>query len=555
MQTIFRGIFVVEREIYTVGGTVQAGGGIYLSRRADEELLVLCRNSVFAYVLATRQVGKSSLMVQTSEQLNREGIRSVIIDLSALGTQLSAEEWYLGVLTTLEDQLLLDTDVIDWWESRANLGMTQRLTLFFEEVLLWEIEAPIVIFVDEIDTTLSLDFTDDFYAAIRYLYTSRYRQPAFSRLSFVLVGVATPSDLIRDPKRTPFNIGRRVDLTDFTVEEALPLAAGWGLSPEGAKQAIAAVLAWTGGHPFLTQRLCAALVERERIPRSEAEMEPAVEQTFLGAMSDRNSNLLFVRDILTKRSPDLSAVLTTYREVLRNKQPVLDEAQSLVKSHLKLSGVVLRREDGVLRVRNPIYRRAFDESWVTKHLPVNWKKRLQHIAVGLFITFFLLPVPFAFLALNRAQEVKKQTVIAQSNLARTQFLSNQGLNSLITAVRAGKQIKDDLQLWQTASRWDVVSALQQVVYNIRERNRFQGYSGAVNGVSFSPDGQTLASASDNGTVKLWNFNLDNLLVQGCNWLRGYLTYNPDVREEDRRVCDGIWVEDGERGRRGDGETR
>ncbi|MEM6353197.1 MAG: hypothetical protein AAF766_20780, partial [Cyanobacteria bacterium P01_D01_bin.14] len=68
--------------IYTTGGTVQAGGGIYLSRRADDELLQLCREGQFAYVLTSRQMGKSSLMVQTAERLEEEGITSIIIDLT-----------------------------------------------------------------------------------------------------------------------------------------------------------------------------------------------------------------------------------------------------------------------------------------------------------------------------------------------------------------------------------------------------------------------------------------------------------------------------------------
>ena len=153
--------------IYTVGGTVQAGGGIYIPRQADEELLALCRARTFAYILAPRQVGKSSLMVRTAEQLADEGIQSMIIDLTQLGVQVTAEEWYLGLLTIIADQLMLDTDVVVWWQSLKHLGITQRLTRFFEEILLVEIAIPLVIFVDEIDTTLSLDFTDDFFAAIR----------------------------------------------------------------------------------------------------------------------------------------------------------------------------------------------------------------------------------------------------------------------------------------------------------------------------------------------------------------------------------------------------
>src|SRR5207248_4877531 len=107
---------------------------------------------------------------------------------------------------------------------------------FFKDVVLREVDAPIVIFVDEIDTTLSLAFTDDFFAAIRSCYDARARSAAFGRLSFVLIGVATPGDLIHDPRRTPFNIGQRVEMTDFSLAEAAPLAEGLGLPPDQAQQ-------------------------------------------------------------------------------------------------------------------------------------------------------------------------------------------------------------------------------------------------------------------------------------------------------------------------------
>src|SRR5439155_5069220 len=54
------------------------------------------------------------------------------------------------------------------------------------------------------------------------------------RLTFCLLGVASPSDLIQDTRTTPFNIGRRIELTDFTAEEAAPLAAGVGREPPGS---------------------------------------------------------------------------------------------------------------------------------------------------------------------------------------------------------------------------------------------------------------------------------------------------------------------------------
>jgi WD40 repeat protein len=395
-----------KKSVYTVGGTVQAGGGLYIGRSADEELLKLCREGTFAYVLSSRQVGKSSLMVGTSEQLIEEGIRPVIIDLTQIGVQLTPEAWYFGLITTVADELELDTDIVSWWESHSNIGVTQRLTLFFEEILLKEISEKVIIFVDEIDTTLSLDFTDDFFAAIRYLYNARANVPQFERLSFVLIGVATPSDLMSDPHRTPFNIGQQVDLSDFTLEQALPLAAGLGPSEDEAREALGWVLKWTGGHPYLTQRLCRIIEVQSQSTWSEKDVDTAVASTFFGRASEQDSNLQFVRDMLTKWAPDRLQVLTAYRQIRLSGKPVPDEEQSAIKNHLKLSGIA-RREGGHLQVRNPIYEQVFDRAWLKAHWPTNWLSTVPtSVKVASVASFIMLIISasLAVYALNLAQE-------------------------------------------------------------------------------------------------------------------------------------------------------
>ena len=70
---------------FTTGGTVQAGGGVYLKRSSDEELLQACQEGVFTYVLTSRQMGKSSLMTHAAEQLRSLQIYPLIIDLQAIG--------------------------------------------------------------------------------------------------------------------------------------------------------------------------------------------------------------------------------------------------------------------------------------------------------------------------------------------------------------------------------------------------------------------------------------------------------------------------------------
>jgi len=82
---------------------------------------------------------------------------------------------------------------------------------------------------------------------------------------------------VRDPQRTPFNIGQRVEMTDFSFDEALPLAAGLGLPEIEARQALQWVLDWTNGHPYLTQRLCQAITERST-PPSDGRTPPLTSQ-------------------------------------------------------------------------------------------------------------------------------------------------------------------------------------------------------------------------------------------------------------------------------------
>ena len=299
---------------YTVGGPVQAGGGVYVPRKADGELLALCREGTFAYVLTARQMGKSSLMVRTARALTEDGIAVAIVDLQGSGKLVSVDQWYLNFLVSLEEALeeqdvWLETNVRRWWQENSDLGPSKRFSLFVEKVLLAEVSDRIVVFVDEIDTTLGLEFTDDFFVAIRYFYMSRATKPVFERLSFVLIGVATPGDLIQDKQRTPFNVGRRVEVTDFTSVEVQPLAAGLGLAALEADQVMEWVMGWTGGHPYLTQQLCRALAEKaaedERMQGASwtaVGVAAAVAGTFFGEMRERDNNLQFVQGMLTDPS-------------------------------------------------------------------------------------------------------------------------------------------------------------------------------------------------------------------------------------------------------------
>jgi len=482
-----------KHAIYTVGGTVQAGGGFYLSRRADDELLNLCRQGAFAYILTARQMGKSSLMVRTANRLAGEKIRSVVIDLTQIGAHVTPEQWYLGLLAIIEDQLALSTDAAAWWEATPHLGLTQRMTKFFEEVLLKDVAEPVVVFVDEIGATLGLDFTDDFYAAIRYLYNARAIKPEFKRLSFAIFGVAAPGELIRDPQRMPFDFRQSVELGDFTYEEAAPLAEGLNLPPGEAKQVLRWAMKWTNGHPYLTQRLCMAMVEARHLRWTEADVDRVVADTFLGARSEQDGNLQFVRDMLTKHAPDVEGALTTYREILAGNA-VRDEERSTVITHLKLSGVV-RREGAGLRTRNRIYETVFDEQWVKDHLPFNWRKRARPAAAGLIAATFMITLPTAFYALNQGRKLEKALAKTGDALKAEEAKRKIAEQSSAEVQALKKYVEDAFREAESARRRAEASAQLARANAIdaeRQRDIAQSRELAANSISLLPNDPNLS---------------------------------------------------------------
>src|SRR5689334_6187554 len=83
---------------FITGGTLPLEASSYVTRKADAELLEHLLEGEFCHVLTTRQMGKSSLMVRTASRLRAEGVSVAMLDLTALGRNLTAEQWYGGLL-------------------------------------------------------------------------------------------------------------------------------------------------------------------------------------------------------------------------------------------------------------------------------------------------------------------------------------------------------------------------------------------------------------------------------------------------------------------------
>jgi hypothetical protein len=371
------------REFYVTGGTLRPDAPSYVERRADRELCQGLLQGEFCYVLTSRQMGKSSLMVRAVKRLRDEGVAVAVLDLTAIGQNLTLEQWYDGLISRLGQQLGLEDELFEFCEQHKEWGPLQRWVTSIEQIVLAQIKSRVVIFVDEIDIVRSLPFsTDEFFAAIREFYNRRSRETDCGRLAFGLLGVATPTDLIRDTRMTPFNIGRRIELNDFTTVEAAPLARGLIGEEALSREMLGRVLHWTGGHPYLTQRLCRALAESLVQQEAEHGSGPSIppllpnlrtvdllaEKLFLSRQArDRDDNLIFVRERLLRSEVDVAGLLYLYRRI-HNGQLVPDDETNTLVSVLRLSGIT-RGLNGYLQVRNRIYWRVFDGAWIQTNMP------------------------------------------------------------------------------------------------------------------------------------------------------------------------------------------
>jgi hypothetical protein len=350
---------------------------LYVERRADRELPEALLRAEICYVLAPRQMGKSSLRARTEALLRAKGARAAGVDLTALGSAgVTAEQWYFGLADELSRRLRL-SDPARFWSTHERLSPVHRFSRFLRQRVVGRARSPVIVFLDEIDAVRSLPFpADDFFATIRAMYNARADDPACRRISFCMMGVAAPSELMQDVTRTPFNVGRGIRLLDFTREEAAAFAEGLRELGGDPWQFLDPILEWTEGHPYMTQRVCEALVregvERELPPR--VQIARLVGELFLrrGRVEDLNLaavERLFARD-KARRPPHAAAMLALYRRLLDDEH-VLAVSDDPVQAALRLAGLSAERDDGAtvwLRVRNPIVASVFDEAWVSERL-------------------------------------------------------------------------------------------------------------------------------------------------------------------------------------------
>ncbi|HEX8199691.1 MAG TPA: AAA-like domain-containing protein, partial [Isosphaeraceae bacterium] len=358
----------MSRGYYFVDGALGPEAASYVYRQADDEVYEALVRGETCYVLTPSQTGKTSLMARAAARLIAERVTVARVDLEGIESGLGPEQWYYTSLNQVGEDLGLWPELRAAWAGNASFGPPTRWIKAIREAVLARRPGPVVIFIDEIGVVTKLSFaTDEFFTAIRACHQQRRRDPELDRLTFCLLGIATPSELLRNPRTPAFNVGRRVELHDFTAEEAAPLARGLGRADPVAARLLRRILYWTGGHPYLTQRLCLAVAEDPEVQDPSGVDRVCVRRFFTPDARVSEINLQEVERQILKRG-DCAGVLELYWRVRTKPVQAWDDEQGPDADVLRISGIT-RADAGRLVVRNRIYKRVFNRKWIRDNMP------------------------------------------------------------------------------------------------------------------------------------------------------------------------------------------
>jgi CHASE2 domain-containing sensor protein len=382
---------------YKIGGGLTPNHPTYVKRTADKELYENLMRGEFCYVFNSRQMGKSSLQNRVKQELENKGIKCLVIPISAISSEeITSENWYAGIVDKLITKFALDINLTTWWQEQKEILAPDRLSKFIETQLLAGVSEKIVIFLDEIDSVRGLPFqTYDFFRLIKACHENRGQQkPEYDRLTFVLIGVATPTDLVKDDNYTFFNFGKAIELEGIKPDEGYPLIEGLEAKTDEPKVVLEEILKLTGGQPFLTQKICQMICDREeRITTGqEAESLTAIVEDKIikdWEAQDEPEHLKTLRDRILRSEENPRRLLSLYKKILKEGKIQVDD-DDLAQVKLRLSGLVVKK-GAYLEVFNPIYKQVFDEAWVDKYLARLDNRNLKLSCVsGCLVTLLLV---------------------------------------------------------------------------------------------------------------------------------------------------------------------
>ncbi|AYQ29238.1 MULTISPECIES: AAA-like domain-containing protein [unclassified Polaromonas] len=258
-------------------------GNLYVRRKADEQVAQIIEDMGRpGYVLVARQMGKTNLLLNAKREASETDLFAYL-DVSNVFPDLRG---FFRNIVDVATEALKEQGVFLAEAINRDRGSEELLSHKEHERelrrILQVVTGKLIICLDEIDALTKTPYSDQIFSFIRSIYFSgRSNIPEFSRLTYILSGVAEPTELIRNKAISPFNIGEKIYLDDFTFDEFdrfLKLT-----EIEFSEEVCDRIFYWTSGHPRMTWDVVSA-VEKRSPPFTGEVVDSAVQELYFSAV-------------------------------------------------------------------------------------------------------------------------------------------------------------------------------------------------------------------------------------------------------------------------------
>ncbi|MNK17471.1 hypothetical protein D3C87_356620 [compost metagenome] len=329
---------------------------LYVERSADRQVEnIINEMGRPGYVLVSRQMGKTNLLLNARRKYASFNDKFVYVDLSNLfNDELSCFRNIIDTAIEINYDVFSSKEMeVDEFRTRYSHLPPHKQHERELRILLNGIQGKLIIVLDEIDALTKTEYSDRIFAQIRSIYFGRTNYPEFERLTYLLSGVVEPSDLIKDPKISPFNIGEKIYLNDFSKEEFFDFVRKAELENLD-KDVLDRVFYWTSGNPRLTWDLFAIIEGNILECRSKEDVDTIVQQMYLTSYD--KPPIDNIREIV-KNNKHLQDALI---EIEYGKGQIVTDQ---IKQDLYLAGIV-NYDMGSVVIKNRIIQHSLSKKWL-----------------------------------------------------------------------------------------------------------------------------------------------------------------------------------------------
>ncbi|WP_303187586.1 AAA-like domain-containing protein [Phocaeicola coprocola] len=369
----------------TINSSAQVPREMYVERAADIQIKrIIAEMARPGYVLVARQMGKTNLLLHTKDLLQDNKNIFVYIDFSTMSNYTERECLNTLIDTAIEVNYELFNEAEAQIEQIREKSTYNALRMFNRELrILLKYVDKIVFILDEIDALLRTEYSDRIFSLIRGHYYANANFPELKRATYIMSGVVEPKDIIKDPNISPFNIGEKIYMTDFTYEEFLCLTKKSDYLCHIDRNIIERLYYWTKGQPRMSWDLCVS-AEQQRVTSIE-EIDDLVKKMYLTTY-DR-APIDSIREKIKLDSELCDALI----------QLSIDKGDSLsddVKSKLYLAGIIDYKQT-IPEFKNPVLAKSLTYDWLLAihnqelnylsvadksiHLERDYKKAIAHL--------------------------------------------------------------------------------------------------------------------------------------------------------------------------------